>query len=154
MINQTKVQLLQRGKFIISVDDKQYHGKFNMMALEDYCLKNNIPGPFVLADSFRVGLLPSKYAELIICGIEQLDKHHNLTVKDVLEWMDVMGGFTSNEFLKLMAQAMRTFSRPDVTGLDMTDEEKKIFGIEIAGNPSDTNAGKPDLKRKRTTKAH
>jgi hypothetical protein len=155
MVHKINLQLQERGKFIITVDDEQqYHGKFGMMALESFMKIKNIPGIFVLGETFRMGFMPSDYARLVICGIDMLDKHHKLTDADVMEWFDVMGGTNSNDFCKLMAQAMKTFSTVSGDGLTLNEEEKKILGIAIASNSSDTSVSKPVLKRKSTTKAH
>ena len=149
------VQLLDGGKFKITVDDKIILGKFGMKALESFLKLRNIPGIFVLTDKQRAGMMPTEYADFILCAIQSLyadPADCEYKQDDVLEWFELMGGFGTDHFLKLIAQGMKMYA--DVTSmigkLDISEEEKKILLGATASNGSDSNATGRGSKRKNT----
>lgn len=138
------VQLLPNGGFFINVtkDDgstEKVKGRFDMMAIENFCEAKLIPGVIILGEFFRNGMKPSHYAQFIICAVHRTfadPGHCEYKEADALNWITAMGGFSGNEFMKLMAHGMKLFVRLSKDSTDMlqlTDEEKKILGIRTAG---------------------
>jgi len=143
------VQLLPKGAFIIDAPKKdgsteKVKGVFDMQAIENFCDLKDIPGIVVLGNLFKQGMKPSWYADFILCAIHRTYKqkeHCEFTVEDIYEWITAMGGFSSNDAMKLTAHGMKLFVRLTADAFDnleLTDEEKKNIGMQIAGNSSDT----------------
>lgn len=137
------VKLLTHGSFIITIDDKEVKGRFDMMAIENFCNLHNIPGILALTENFQNGMMPSLYADFILCGIHRTyatPEHCELKKDVILKAIEIMGGFSSNDFLKLMAHGMKLFVRVTNNAhmLELDDEEKKILGLPTAGSSSDT----------------
>ena len=139
------VQLLPNGGFLIEVPTKdgsgtiKIKGKFDMQAIEEFCKAKDIPGLIMLGQFFKTGMMPSHYAQFILCAVHRTyaDKSHcDFTIEDVYEWITALGGFASNDFEKLIANGMRLFVKftdESYDSLQLTDEEKKILRIGTAG---------------------
>ena len=140
------VTLHENGIFFIDVnkDDgstEKVKGIFDMQAIETFSNNRQIPGIVLLGEYFKNGMMPSWYADLILCAVHRTYKqkeHCEFTIDDVLKWITQMGGFASNDMMKLTAHCMKLFVRLNPEQLDeqlqLSDEEKKILGIEIAGS--------------------
>ena len=132
------IQLLPHGSFFITIDDKQVKGKFDMMCIENFCTLHNIPGIIALTELFERGMMPSQYADFILCGIHRTygsPEHCELKKENILDWIQSIGGLSSNDFLKLMAHGMKLFVRIGNSGgmLELTEDEKKILGLPTDG---------------------
>jgi hypothetical protein len=155
-INQpaSMITLLPQGAFIIMAPTKdgkapeQVKGKFDMMAIENFANNQNIPGIYFLSEKFQTGMQPTQYADFILCAIHRIIKPEHCEYKheDVLEWIAAMGGFTSNEFGKLILQGIRLFINitSSANTVELTEDEKKILGIKTVGKISGSKRSKAD----------
>ena len=144
------VKLLDGGGFLIDIGKEQpVKGRFDMRAIENFCTKRGIPGIIILSEMFKTGMMPTHYADFILCAIHRTystPEHCEIKDDDVLGWIETMGGFSSPVFLKLMAQGMKLFVniKNSASMIELTEEEKKILGMPIAGSASDSEQSAQD----------
>jgi len=99
------LQLLPSGCFEITLKDGSIvKGQFNAATLKKLSLMNGGVGFSDTLDLITTKASITNYLQFVLCATEG-----GFTEFDVLEWVEQMGGFDSDEFQKLIAHFMDGF---------------------------------------------
>lgn len=106
------LQLLPSGCFEITLKDSTIvKGQFNAGSLKKLSLINGGLGFSDTIDLLTVNASIKSFLQLVLCGVEG-----SYTEFDVLEWIEQLGGFDSEDSQKLFAHFMDGFvSKKKVT---------------------------------------
>jgi hypothetical protein len=98
------LQLLPSGGFLINLNGTEIKGQYSAASLKKFSLMNGGIGfsdtISLLTDNASI----SSFLQLVLCATEG-----NYTEFDVLEWIEHLGGFDSEDSQKLFAHFMDGF---------------------------------------------
>lgn len=105
------LKLLESGKFEIEFSDKKYTGQFNTAALRRFSLANGGLDFSQTIDAISINPTLPTLLKFISCAI-----HEETTDFDVLEIFEQLGGFDSDDGVKLIGHFLDGFvSKKKVT---------------------------------------
>jgi hypothetical protein len=118
-----KIQLLEKGEFIISTDDgKNFKGRFCMWSLQRFSELTGIENVLQLLLNFSQGMTVKQYAQFILSAVQYTYRNSERQVElkedDVMEWMDEMQAPAGKYFLDLIKHGIGRYA-------PVKDKEKK-----------------------------
>jgi hypothetical protein len=131
------IDLLPRGYFTLTVDEKKIEGRFCTWSLKRFCDKQEILSIMGMVERLTTGLGISDVAAFILSGVEYSYVKNNkagdfkFSEFDACEWIDEMGGIQSAELTKLISHALETNEK---------EEQKKTTRRTSVGQNSKVTA--------------